>query len=330
MSLARVEVVVAVCRHPDQRVLLSQRAATAHLGGLWEFPGGKVGAQETLSHALMRELDEELGLQLDAPVQWLMQRHYHYPDRDVHLHVAELRLSTEQVAQVRSREGQPLAWCALSDPRFDQMPAANAPILAALRWPAWWAISPDSADLGQLQQWLLAHCVAAPAERLGLVLRAPQLSWTAYAELAAWCLPQAADAGLPLLLHGHRQALEHFPQAAGLHLPYALWHDSWQRGEQRAHWLAQGWCQPQHLLAAAAHNEQDLAQLLEFGVDWAWLSPVNATASHPGQAGMGWPTWQQLACATPLPVAALGGLKPDDLAQARQHGGFAVAGIRGF
>lgn len=331
MTVPVLQVVVAICRHPDGRVLLSERPAGSHLAGRWEFPGGKVDVGETPTQALRRELAEELGIPLQSQPRWLMQRHFTYPDRHVQLRVAELALTPTEAASVTGAEGQRLAWCALNDPRFEQMPPANAPIMAALRWPSLWAISPDSSEPELLLDWARSRTAAmATGMATGWVLRAPQLPWWLYLEVAREVLSLAQAQGAPLMLHGHVQALVELPDAAGLHLPTRLWRAWHDEGWTKDKLVQARICQPQHLLAGAAHDAGDLATLEVMGLDWAWLSPVHATASHTGEPGMGWDDWQALACATRLPVVALGGITPNDLAQARNCGGFAVAGIRGF
>lgn len=69
------EVVAGLIEDGAGRVLACQRGETAHLAGKWEFPGGKLEAGETPAHALVRELDEELGIAVEVtgrltPVEW--------------------------------------------------------------------------------------------------------------------------------------------------------------------------------------------------------------------------------------------------------------------
>ena len=68
----------------DGRLLITQRYADAHLGGLWEFPGGKREVDETFEECLMRELREELGI--EVAVGELVESLTHaYPEKTVHL-----------------------------------------------------------------------------------------------------------------------------------------------------------------------------------------------------------------------------------------------------
>ena len=87
---------------------------------------------------------------------------------------------------------------------------------------------------------------------------------------------------------------------------------------------------PQQLVGASCHDAAQLAQALRLGADFATLSPVAATASHPQAAPLGWSNFQALAEAAALPVYALGGMAPAQRARARAMGAQGVAGIRGF
>jgi len=76
-------VAAVICR--DGKILITRRLDTAHLPGLWEFPGGKVESGETLKAALMREIREELGLSIIVFDQCLSIEH-EYPRKSVLLH----------------------------------------------------------------------------------------------------------------------------------------------------------------------------------------------------------------------------------------------------
>jgi len=69
----------------DGRYLITRRKVGAHLGGLWEFPGGKREAEESLPDCLRRELREELGVEITEPVPFQTIRH-EYPEKSVELH----------------------------------------------------------------------------------------------------------------------------------------------------------------------------------------------------------------------------------------------------
>ncbi|PTT03442.1 NUDIX domain-containing protein, partial [Pseudomonas sp. HMWF006] len=84
--MKRVHVAAAVIRDDSGKVLIARRADTQHQGGLWEFPGGKVEADESVETALARELHEELGIVVGA-ARPLIKVHHDYPDKQVLLDV---------------------------------------------------------------------------------------------------------------------------------------------------------------------------------------------------------------------------------------------------
>jgi 8-oxo-dGTP diphosphatase len=126
---APVHVAVAVLRDARGRVLITRRHADSHQGGLWEFPGGKVEPGEDLAAALRRELHEELGIAIGAHRPLLRVRH-DYGDKRVLLDVHEV-LGFE--GEARSCEGQPLRWVEEQELEDFAFPAANEPILRAVR-----------------------------------------------------------------------------------------------------------------------------------------------------------------------------------------------------
>ena len=109
----------------NDRVFVAQRDQNAHQGGLWEFPGGKVDAGETVEAALSRELNEELGIFVDY-AEPVMQIKHDYTDKIVLLDVW-------QIARYRGVpsgcEGQPVKWLAINQLLAEQFPAANQAIV---------------------------------------------------------------------------------------------------------------------------------------------------------------------------------------------------------
>ena len=123
-----VTVAVGIIQDPQGRVLVSRRAADAHQGGLWEFPGGKVEPGEAIEVALAREFREELGVEVLAS-EALMRIEHDYGDKQVCL---DVRRVTQWQGEAQVLEGQPLAWQLPEDLRDWAFPAANAPILNRL------------------------------------------------------------------------------------------------------------------------------------------------------------------------------------------------------
>jgi len=127
MSL--VHVAVGVILDADNRILIARRSNEAHQGGLWEFPGGKVEAQETVSAAMARELHEELGITI-GPLSPLLEVSHDYGDKQVLLDVHVVRSFS---GEPEGREGQPLKWVTAAELSEYDFPAANVPIVEAVQ-----------------------------------------------------------------------------------------------------------------------------------------------------------------------------------------------------
>lgn len=115
----------------DGRVLLAQRPAGKSLAGLWEFPGGKVEPGETPEHALIRELQEELGINTWSSCLAPLSFASHSYD-DFHL-LMPLFACRKWDGIPMPREGQTLKWVHARDLTDYPMPPADIPLIPILR-----------------------------------------------------------------------------------------------------------------------------------------------------------------------------------------------------
>ena len=309
----RIHVVAGVLRDDSGRVLVAQRPAGKHLAGLWEFPGGKVDPGEQRTDALRRELHEELGIDIGR-VQPLIRVPHRYPELHVDLDVFTV---DEWQGDIHAGEGQALAWHSLEQLQQLPMPAADRPVLDALRLPPHYAITPrhDSAAVDALLN--AARRRLQGGLRL-LQLRQPHWPQAILANAAQRLQMLCREHGAVLMMNRHWHLVGELG-LDGAHLPAAVAAQLESRPLAEDRWLA-----------VSCHDEAELAQAVRIGADFVTLSPVQATASHPGQPGLGWGAFARLAADCPLPVYALGGLTPADLAQAREMGGQGIAAIRGL
>lgn len=125
-----LHVVAAVIFDADSRVLLAKRPDNKHQGGKWEFPGGKVEAGERAQFALVRELEEELGIVVSPDsLQPLIEVRHCYPDKAVFLDVWQARGFQ---GAPHGREGQEIGWFQLAALAEMEFPAANHAIIDKL------------------------------------------------------------------------------------------------------------------------------------------------------------------------------------------------------
>jgi len=123
-----IDVAAGILADAEGRILIAERTGSDPLHGMWEFPGGKIAAGESAKSALIRELQEEIGIGvLDcAP---FMRIEHDYPQCLVRLHFFKVnRWSGEPIGL----EGQPLRWILPDDIDAGRMLPADAPVIQAL------------------------------------------------------------------------------------------------------------------------------------------------------------------------------------------------------
>ncbi len=306
-----LRVAAAVIRREDGAILLSLRPAhTAH-GGLWEFPGGKLEARERPIDGLARELAEELGISIESATPLISLRH-RYPANVVELIVFEVRAWR---GEARGLEGQHIEWVSSASLTGRQFPAANLPVTTAVTLPRVVLVTPDL-DAGEAAFLArLEACLAAGVEVVQLRVRVQgaQRQRVVAAALAA-CLRHGAR----LMLNGPLQEAQD-RGAHGVHLNHQRLFDYQQRPVASA-----------MLLSAACHDARELAQAERIGVDFVYLSPIEATTSHPDAELIGWSRLRRLCASTRLPVYALGGMTPRSLPRAVRAGCQGIAMLSGL
>lgn len=301
-------------RDPLGRVLIARRPDGAHLGGMWEFPGGKCQAGESARATLVRELREELdvGVQVATPILTISHR---YPDRAVRIQAFRVERWT---GRPRGAESQPVLWVDPGELSSYPFPSASRAIVNAARLPSVYLVSPDPGTRPRIRQHVdeVRRALVRKGIRL-LQIRAPSLGRESFLEYAQALLEIAQPLGV--------EALANAPADWIGDLPRVGWHLTEQRlREMTSRPRVAGW------LAASVHDRDGLVRAAALPVDFVVAGPVRHTQTHPGAEPLGVGGFAALCAASACPVFALGGMEASDLAAVTAVGGQGIAAIRGL
>lgn len=298
---------------PDGKFLLARRPEGKPYAGYWEFPGGKVMPDESLSRALQRELREELGIHVEHPHPWIT-RTFSYPHATVRLHFYRV---TEWHGEPQPRENQALSWQPAHHLEVEPMLPANAPVLRALELPSIYAIT-RATETGT--HAALQHLEIALEQGLRLIqVREKSMAKEALADFARAVIALARRHGARVLMNSDTGGADFYREAGadGVHLSSLRLMMLNKRPDAE-------WC------GASCHNAEELFQAEQLEMDFAVLGPVLPTLSHPGSPALGWRKFAAIVRECSIPVYALGGLRKDDLATAWEHGAHGLALMRGI
>ena len=299
--------------------LLASRPVNKPWAGWWEFPGGKIEANETPEHALSRELQEELGITPTYTQPWLIRR-FDYPaiSQNGHDSAAKTVLLhfyfvTQWQGEISAKEGQQLSWQNPQNITVSPVLPANAPIMQALALPPIYAIS-NVAEMGEAA-WLSA-LEAQLQQGLRLIqLREPLLAALALMRLAEQVLVIAKPYGAKVLINNDMQLAQQLG-ADGVHLSRL----QLMRLSEKPSNLPSNF-----IVAASCHNATELGHAENLGLDFVVLSPVNISKSHENTRPLGWEHFAALMQHATMPVYALGGMQISDLGQALSCGARGIA-----
>lgn len=298
----------------DDHILIAKRPDHLHQGGKWEFPGGKVDAGEHVHQALVRELQEELNIQAQA-FEPLIQIRHHYPEKTVFLDVYTIM---EFSGVPLGNEGQEIRWVTPKALYEFEFPEANKPIVSAINLPSRYLITGDYSSDSEL--FARVELKLQSGFRL-LQWRAKHLDQTRYLSLAhkiaSMCQTHGAYLQLNCPVDWFHE--ENWMAHVGLHLSSAGLDQLTSRPFGLNRWLS-----------ASCHDQHEIKKAEELGVDFAVLSPVNPTSSHPESRPMGISTFSSLVRDAKIPIFGLGGLSDQELPQLKEVGAQGVAAITAF
>ena len=301
-------VAAAVMFREDGTYLLGQRATDTFYPGYWEFPGGKVEAGEAPRDALIRELREELGIEVTQAYPWIVREH-HYEHAHVKLHFFRV---TEWRGELHDHVHAALAWQVPGANTVAPMLPANGPLLKAVALPDFYALT-HAAEMGSDAQLKALELALKDGLRL-LQIREPSLPEPQRTAFASEAVRLAQSYGARVLINADTEmALE--LGADGLHLPTRQLMTTSERPGFK-------------LVGASCHTCAELEHAIALGLDFAVVGSINPTPTHALQQGIGWQTFQSLIVESPIPVFAIGGLRRQDKLAAWTHGAHGIAAIR--
>jgi 8-oxo-dGTP diphosphatase len=289
--------------------LLAQRPPGKAYAGYWEFPGGKREAGESLAEACRRELREELGVECEGLAPWII-REFVYPHAHVRIRFYRVR---SWRGEIRPLEHTGIVWQTVGEtPDVEPVLPANGPILKGLALPTTCAVTCAEAhgvdhEMARLDAALEAGCrlfqvrdKGFPAEiRLDFARR----------------FVARAHGGGALVVVNQDFELARESGADGVHLTAAQLRTFQTRPDFP--WVG-----------ASIHDERERDAAARLGADFAVLGPVFPTATHPGASTLGWARFDELAARSPIPLFALGGVRPGMTDIAQEHGAHGVACMR--
>ncbi|MBI4484205.1 MAG: 8-oxo-dGTP diphosphatase MutT [Acidobacteria bacterium] len=124
-----LSIAVAIIRKKN-KFLITKRLNAAHLGGLWEFPGGKREKGESLEECLRREVREEVGIEIAIVKSLFRKVAFSYPDRQVELHFFLCRVRRGQAQPLQCQE---VCWVGASELEAYEFAPANREVVKALK-----------------------------------------------------------------------------------------------------------------------------------------------------------------------------------------------------
>ena len=298
-AMLPIEVVAAVIRDSEGNVLIAQRPLDKHQGGKWEFPGGKVEKGESRRSALVRELYEELGIEIGHSTR-LISVYHEYEDKAIYLDVYEV---LQWNGTAVGKEGQSICWAPCGSLNDFEFPAANASIVEAASLPKQIKVLATANDVATYKKTFMSHLESGHWMFLQSFNEGNATYYEPDHECLNWLLDTAAE-------HQATVILESPPPLV--------------RNDYSLHLSAQELVKIQERpsgakVSATCSTPGELFKAQRLGLDFVIISPV--LLNPPGEnKALGWPVFQSLSGRVNIPVYASGGVTGKDMELAREYG----------
>lgn len=307
-----VHVVIAILTN-EQEVLVSRRKSDAHLGGLLEFPGGKVEQNESPMSALKREIKEEVNIEI-THASPLIQFPFSYSDRNIFL---DVYVVDKYSGNVCSQEGQEIYWKNIEALNCKEFPAANYGVIRALQLPKKYPVTPNYSD--DPENFLINFESVVCNESIKIIqLRAHDLAKSDYLKLFRQCADLCRKHSAKLVLNRDVSVFDE-SLAAGIHLTSNKLLNTKKRPLDE-----------QYLVGASCHNKNEVEYANKLNLDYVFLGPVKEKNHSHNEARLDWDGFSKLSTNSKIPVYAIGGLNRNDVDTSIQYGGQGIAAIREF
>ena len=322
---------------PNKTILIAQRPSDKAWSGWWELPGGKIEPSESPYQALIRELKEELDIQVTYAVPWVNYVH-EYPKAIVNLHFYRVY---EWQGNATGIENQELQWHKIDNILHTAetktghlladklLPAALAP----LRWlqiPDKYLITSIN-GIDNFDKFMLQLQTALDSGVKLVQFREPSLInkiedsqlLNMFKQVLTLCRKNNA-----YCLINSKHAKSWWPMSDGIHFRSKdAASINFEAINQRR---IQGAKRGNYYLAMSTHNIDEIQIAQDIGADFAVLGHVLDTPSHAGQPSLGWEKFNQIRAKAEIPVFAIGGQSVHTFDTAIENGAHGIAAMRGF
>jgi len=297
-TMLPIEVVAAVIRDSDGKILIAQRPANKHQGGKWEFPGGKVEKGESRRSALIRELNEELDIEIGHSTR-LISVYHEYEDKAVYLDVYDV---CQWQGTAVGKEGQAVKWVSPSALDDFEFPAANRSILTAAVLPRKLKMLGSATDASEYKQNFITQIELG--HRLFLqVFDEKSESFKLYQDNVNWLLDTAASNQVAIVFEAPPPLVR---SDYGIHLSS----DELLTIQEKP---------VASYVSASCSTPEELFKAQRLALDYVLIGPV-LMGNADGKKPIGWPMFQSLSSRVNIPVYAYGGVGAKDIDLAREYG----------
>ncbi len=304
-----IKAVVGVLRNESGQILIAKRQDHQFMAGFWELPGGKIEGDETTGQTITRELNEELGIKINAlSLHQTMQ--YTYADRAVELWIYNI----DQYQNTPSGlEGQKIAWSSIQDLNNYQLLPTMKAFIDSITLPNKYWITPSSDH--QSKAWIEKFDEKITQDISLIQLRSKvELDSHFIKDLNSKCQQNRVK----LLLNIPNKTFD------------KTCCDGWHITTSEMLNLKQRPCADDKLLGVSTHDLNEALNAQAIGADFVVISPVQATQTHPDTVPIGWDAAQEVVNKLNIPVYFLGGMGLEDLDKALEIGAQGIAGVSAF